>query len=138
MGFFSAIFGSGTKKTDAQRMQSIARGQSIIGNVAGSSPYMQQWRRENKSLHEEYVKQEKNMRKQWERADIETNRSLQKEKERYFRKYKDPKDAERFYAKYETNARRDIQRDRKKETDSMRWEKVDRQRDISKNIKQWR
>ncbi len=131
------IFG-GSKKKSPEEMQKIARGQSVLGNIVGSSPYMEEWRRENKSLYEDYEKRNRSMHKRWKFEDIEINRNFEKERARYYRRYKDPKEAEKWYMQYETKKRREIQRDRDNEMRDMKEEKSQQQRDIAKNIKQWK
>lgn len=138
MGLFSAVFGGGSKKKNPEDMQKIARGQSVLGNITGSSPYMDEWRRQKKDLSQDYAQQERSMRKKWGFEDIEINRNLQKERDRYYRKYKDPKEAEKWFMQYETKKRREIQRERDNEARAMKEEKNQEQRNIAKNIKQWK
>ena len=138
MGLYSAIFGGGSKKKSPEELQKIARGQSVVGNVLGSSPYMDEWRRQNKQNSENYAQQERSMRKKWGYEDAEMNRSLQKERDRYYRKYKDPKEAEKWFSQYEAKKRREVQGERDRELRALKEEKNQQQRDIAKNIKQWR
>lgn len=139
MGLYSALFGGGRKKQDPEKMQKIARGQSVLGNLVGSSPYMEEWRRQNKENYKNYVLQEKSMRKKWAREDLEIARYQGKKRDEFNRRYaKNPKDAERFFLSWKMEQDRKLQRERDNELRDMKEEKNQEQRNISKNIKQWK
>lgn len=136
MSIFSFFFG-GPKKDDAQRMQEAARGQSVVGNVFGSSPYMREWRSMHKEVIEQHKKQEKALRKQWRREDEHIQRSFDKEKARYARNMSE-KDAARFYAKWETDHRREIQRKRDRVLEDMERKKHEQTRNIGPRIREFK
>lgn len=136
MSIFSFFFG-GSKKDDAQRMQEAARGQSVIGNLFGSSPYMQEFGRQRKEIIKQHQKQEKALRKQWRREDQHIQRSFDKEKARYARNMNE-KDAARFYAKWEADHRREIQRKRDRVLEDMEREKHEHVRSIGPKIREFK
>src|SRR5258708_3739307 len=98
MGLYSAIFGGGPKKKDPEQMQKIARGQSVLGNLTGSSPFMREVTSQKKDVNKDYKYREISMRKQWAREDQEIARYQAKKRDEFYRRYKkNPKDAERFF-----------------------------------------
>lgn len=124
MGIFSFFFG-GTKRDDTEHMQRAARGQSVVGNFLGSSPYMQEWRKQNKNIREQYRLQEKSLRKQWKREDEHIEYEMAKVR----RKYGETT---------EQKQRADIARSRAKMIENMEREENEQIRSIASTIKQYR
>ena len=124
MGIFSFFFG-GTKKDTTERMQKAARGQSVVGNLLGSSPYMREWRNQSKNIHEQYLKQEKSLRKQWRMQD----KHIEYEMAKVRRKYGETT---------EKRQRADIQRARANMLENMEREENEHIRNIAPTIKQYR
>lgn len=124
MGIFSFFFG-GTQKDTAEHMQQAARGQSVVGNLLGSSPYMREWRKQNKEITKQYRKQEKSLRKQWKRED----EHIESEMARVSRKYGETT---------EKRQRADIQRDRARALQDLEREENEQVRSIANTIKQYK
>ncbi len=140
MSIFSAIFGGGKKykeKREQERMQNAARGQSVLGNIFGSSPYIQEWRRQNKDLNQKYKYDNISLRKQWAWEDIAISRDREKERQRYNRKYKNPEDAAKWFGKWDTEKRRELERDHKHQREDMEYKKKADQRNIGSQIKKF-
>lgn len=131
MSIFSLFLG-GSRKSDAERMQDAAHGRAVLGDLFGSSPYMREWKRQNKEIGKQYRKQEKELRKQWRREDEHIQRQFDKEKERYERR-----GASKYYTKWEADHRRDIQRERAKILDKMELERNQQVRNIGPTIKKF-
>lgn len=131
MSVFSFFFG-GSKKSDAERMQDAAHGRRVLGDVFGRSPYMREWRRQNKEIGKQYRLQEKSMRKQWKKEDENIQRAFDKEKARYERR-----GAGKYYSKWEADHRREIQRERAKELEKMELSRTHEVRNIGPTIRKF-
>src|SRR3989338_6770743 len=105
MGLFSFFLG-GAKKDNTERMQQAARGQSVVGNVLGGSPYMREWRKQNQEIGKQHREQEKSLRKQWRLQDKRMEHELGK--------------AERKYGEdFANRKRKEIQRERDRALEDM-------------------
>ncbi len=135
MGIISSIFW-GKKESDEDRMKRAAQGQSVVGNVLGTSPYMREWGRQKQDIRERYEKQERSLRKQWRREDEEIGRNLEKVQGKYERKM-GPEKAEKYYGQYEREHQRKIQRERDLALKEMEREKNEAIRNIQKNIQSY-
>jgi len=137
MGYFLSLFLGEGKRKKEERMRRAAQGQSVVGNILGSSPYMKQWGREKRDILEQYDKKEISIRKQLRREDIEIARDLEKDKGRYTRKMGEEKGA-KYYGEHERDEWRKIQREREREHLERELERNEAIRNIQKNIKQWK
>jgi hypothetical protein len=135
MGIISTLFGG--KKNDEDRMRRAAQGQSVVGNVLGSSPYMKEWSRQKRHVLEDYEKRERSLRKQWRHEDEDISRSLGKMQGKYERKM-GPEKGQKYYGEYEREQQRKIQRERDRVLQELEREKNEDIRNIQKNIKQWK
>lgn len=137
MGYLLSLFLGEGKQKKEERMRRAAQGQSVVGNVLGSSPYMREWSKQKRQLLEQYDNKERSLRKQWRREDEDIARSLGKAQGRYERKM-GPEKGAKYYGKYEQDERRQIQKERDRELLEMELEKKEAIRNIQKNIKQWK
>lgn len=136
MGIISSLL-FGPKKNDEDRLRRAAGGQSVVGNVLGTSSYMKEWNRQKREILDQYEIKERSLRKEWAREDQTINREFSKDKARYDRKM-NPDKAARFYAAHKRDEQRSIQRDRDRTLLEMEQEKNEAIRNIQKNIKQWK
>jgi len=137
MGILSSLFFGEGKKKKEERLQRAAQGQSVVGNVLGSSPYMKEWGRQKRDILEQYDNKERSLRKQWRREDEQIARDMSKAQGRYERKM-GPEKAGKYYGAYERLQKRIVQRGRDRELLEMEQEKNEAIRNIQKNIKQWK
>ncbi len=136
MGIISTLLGGKTKK-DEDYMRRAAQGQSVVGNVLGSSPYMKEWSRQKREILEQYEKKERSMRKGWRQEDIDINRDLEKVAGRYERRMGEEK-GKKYSDEHVRDKQREIQRQRDRALQDMEQEKNEAIRNIQKNIKEWK
>jgi hypothetical protein len=137
MGLFSAVFGGGEaykKKRQQEAAERASRGKSVLGNITGTSPYMQEWRSQKKNLVLQSKNDEKSLRKKWAYENESMYRAQDKEKERFYRKYKDQKEAERWFLKWKTEQDRRLQRERDNELKDLKYKQREDERNISRNL----
>lgn len=137
MGYLASLFFGESKRKKEERMKRAAQGQSVVGNLLGSSPYMKQWGREKREILEQYDNKERSIRKQLRREDIDIHRGLEKDKGRYARKM-GPEKGAKYYEEHERDEWRKIQRQRERELLERELERNDAIRNIQKNIKSWK
>lgn len=133
MGIIDLLLG-GKREKDEDRMRRAAQGQSVVGNVLGSSPYMKEWGRQKRQILEDYKLKERSLRKQWRREDEDIWRSLGKMQGKYERKM-GPEKGQIYYGKYEREQQRKLQWERDRALQDMEREKNEAIRNIQKNIK---
>jgi len=106
-------------------MEDAARARSFFGDVFGTDPYRKEWSRQRKQVLKQYKMQERSMRKGWHREDQHLEREFAKMERRHG-------------ANFAARQRKELQRERNKALENMKYEKSDAIRGISRNIRDYR